>query len=178
VGRAYKFNIDNWRYDLKTLAPKNNIAQIRTCDVNKQMNPVLFNIIDAFERLVGSFTRLDNNYTKAHFVDNPAFKRSAIDNRPLDKNFFGINFYNNHKNILRSLTFEQCFPLGTYHTVEGFADIGITITLAIWMKLSLALNCNKRQLNAESSPNVARSIEYLLGSVKKGSAKYRRVILA
>jgi hypothetical protein len=178
VGCAYKFNIDNWRYDLKTLAPNNNIAQIRICDVDRRINPILFNFVVAFESLVGSFTRLDKNFTKAYFVDNPTFKRSAIDNRPIDKYFFGTVFYNNNKNILRSLTFEQCFPLGTYRTVEGFADGGLTIPLALWMKLSLALNYNKRQLTTESSSNAARSVENLLDSVKKGSVKYRRIMLA
>jgi hypothetical protein len=178
VGRAYKFNIDNWRYDLKTLAPNNNIAQIRGCDVDRRVNPILYNIVSSFDKLVCSLTTIDNNYIKAHFVDNPAFKRSAIDNRPLDKNFFGNLFYNNNKNILRSLTFEQCFPEGTYRTLEGFMDIGLRITIALWMKLSLALNYNKRLLSSEPSSNVVRSVEHLLDSVKKGSAKFRRILLA
>jgi hypothetical protein len=62
--------------------------------------------------------------------------------------------------------------------VEGFVDIGLRITIALWMKLSLALNYNKRLLSSEPSSNAARSVENLLDSVKKGSVKYRRIMLA
>ncbi len=121
---------------------------------------------------------MDNNFTKAYFVDNPAFRRSAIDNRPIDKFFFGPVFYNNNKDILRSLTFEQCFPGGTYRSIEGFAEVGLAIPIVLWMKLSLTLNYNKRQLTSDTASPASRTVENLLDSIKKGSVKFRKIMLA
>jgi hypothetical protein len=48
IKRAISKNIDNWRYDLKSLAPGGNISLLHTHDVKKTDHPILYNMVNAF----------------------------------------------------------------------------------------------------------------------------------
>jgi hypothetical protein len=48
IKRAISKNIDNWRYDLKFLAPGGETALIHTHDVKKTEHPILYNMVAAF----------------------------------------------------------------------------------------------------------------------------------
>jgi hypothetical protein len=99
--RAQKMRIDNWRVDLHTLAPLNNPLLIRASDLDKNRHPILFEICTAYKRFYTAFCKSDSNYKNAIIFKNPIF-RDPETNLEIDINFFGPNFYNAHKNLIRT----------------------------------------------------------------------------
>jgi hypothetical protein len=65
IKRAYANTIDNWRLNLKMLSPGFNISDIRIFDLSKLENPILYNIVEAFEVFRGCYNRIGNNYVKS-----------------------------------------------------------------------------------------------------------------
>jgi hypothetical protein len=132
--RANKNCIDNWRYDLHLLAPANNVLLIRTCDVDSHLNPILYNIVEAYVKFYNNFCRCGNNYNGSQVFMNSIF-RDRENNSELGINFFGRDFYSQHKNILRSLTYNNCFVNRVFRTREQFTEIGLPLNLATWMRI-------------------------------------------
>jgi hypothetical protein len=132
--RANKNCIDNWRYDLHLLAPANNVLLIRTCDVDRNFNPILYNIVEAYVKFYNNFCRCGDNYNDAQVFMNSIF-RDPENNSELGINFFGRDFYNLHKNTLRSLTYNNCFVNRIFRTRDQFAEIGLPLNLATWMRI-------------------------------------------
>jgi hypothetical protein len=126
--------------------------------------------------LLEQFTKTGNNYRNANFVDNPAFVRSAVDARLLDKNFFGTVFYSNNKDTLRNLTFDNCFLDGNFRSIASFEDLGLNLTMVLWMKLNLALHYNKRRLASAENDEPSNLIGNFLKSIKKGLVKFRKIL--
>jgi len=102
IARAHKAPIDNWRYDLRALAPLNNILYARSSDTCVELNPVLFHLLSSFDNFVTAFNKRDQNYKLATIYDNSCF--TTPDNRKLDRVFFGNNLYIRNKNFIRTLT--------------------------------------------------------------------------
>jgi hypothetical protein len=70
IGRAYRNQIDNWRYDLKLAAPGNNISLIRPCDLDPDLNPILHGIVCAYREFYSHFTKCNKNWRQAIIFDN------------------------------------------------------------------------------------------------------------
>jgi hypothetical protein len=58
IKRAHDLPIDNWRFDLRRLSPTGQVHSIRLCDINKDANPILYNIVDAYTFFVVSLPKL------------------------------------------------------------------------------------------------------------------------
>jgi len=67
IKRAYCSPIDNWRFDLKKMAPGGDISTLRLFDVNKDENPILYNIVESFSIFHHAFTLYGKNYKKVRF---------------------------------------------------------------------------------------------------------------
>jgi hypothetical protein len=169
-------SIDNWRHDLKTLAPNNILLDIRPPDVSIRLNPVLYGIVRASTRLLGSFSQIGDNYLRSQFVDNPAFQRGPLDNAPIDCAFFGATFYNRFKASLRGLTFEQCYNGGRYLSIEEYSGLGIIIAISVWMRLNLALSYNHRKYSVNVPQQERSTFQEFFSRVKKGSRKFRLIL--
>jgi hypothetical protein len=180
IKRAHANTIDTWRLNLKLLSPGFNISDIRIFDLSKLENPILFNIVEAFEVFRGCYNRIGNNYVKSKIFCNPCFVRSKNDSGLLDKFFFGISFFNRYKNAIRSLTFEDCFIDNEFRTIADFGTIGLPVTQIVWVRLRnallLAKSKYKKVEDTEVIPSPPKSVEEFLGTVKKGSKKFRTVI--
>jgi hypothetical protein len=178
VHRASKLVIDNWRLELKDLSPTNVIFDIRPGDIRNETNPVLSTLAKAHTELLAAFTKKEQNFTVAPFVDNPAFTRGPRDTGLIDCWFLGRAFYVAHKSELRKLTFEQCYQDGRYLSIEDYLTMGINISIATWMRLNLALSHNYRKLFV---PNIefaaAKTYPDFMNSIKKGSCKFRKVLM-
>jgi hypothetical protein len=146
IQRARSLRIDNWRYDLRVLAPGNNITLIRPCDVDKMRHPILFNIAASYCSFVSEFTRINFNFRTVPFVDNPAIVRSPNDQRTLNKSFFSREFYNLHRTTLRNLTLNDCYVGDRFKTIDEFEIIGVPLTPLLWMRMQLSLTNLSRDL--------------------------------
>jgi hypothetical protein len=177
IKRAHDLPIDNWRFDLRRLSPTGQVHSIRLCDINKEANPILYNIVDAYTSFVGEFSKVNNNYMVASICDNPAFARGPIENRLLDANFFGRDIYYRNRTKLRSLTYSDCFNNGVFKQLNEFHQESIMINRNIWMRLRAALTYAKNKYH-EENPKVANpmTVESFLSSFKKGSKKFRTIL--
>ncbi len=88
IKRAISKNIDNWRYDLKSLAPGGEIALIHTHDVKKNEHPILYNMVAAFVELRNALCKKNSNFKNSPIFLNPNFVRSGLDGELLDIPFF------------------------------------------------------------------------------------------
>jgi hypothetical protein len=59
--------------------------------------------------------------------------RDPENNTELGINFFGRDFYNQHKNNIRSLTYNNCFVNRGFRTRAQFTEIVLPLNLATWM---------------------------------------------
>jgi hypothetical protein len=172
INRAFKLQVDNWRYDMKSSSPNMNILTVRKADFNKKTNPLLYDIAEAYESFYCDFSNCDGNYKTAYIYENDAFTLGPRDGGRISAAFFGQNFYNRHKNEIRKLTFENCFSNNRIKTCGEFADAGLPLTPTIWFKLCGAVSFWKTKFVCEKNPV---KIENFFAGIKKGSKKLRLV---
>jgi hypothetical protein len=177
IKRAHVKAIDNWRFDLKNLAPGGNISLIRRIDVDKNDHPILYNLVDSYCTFLTAFSDHEKNYQKSEIFYNPTFVRSRNDNNLLDIAFFTADFYNANKNVIRSLTYEDCFSEGNFKSKAQFAESGIRFTDTIWMRLQSALVYAKTKYSNKAGLKICNKVGDFLTSFKKGSKKFRKIIL-
>ncbi len=82
--------------------------------------------------------------------------------------------------MIRSLTFEDCFINNVFRSIAEFDAIGLPVTQIVWIRLRNALllaksKCKKIDDNI-MNPAPPKSVEEFLGTVKKGSRKFRTII--
>jgi hypothetical protein len=175
VKRAFLCQNDNWRLSLEIAAPDSNIGILRSCDIDPNNNLILFELAAAFEFLTGCFSMLDNNFRKNPIFLNGAFQRSGVDNRPIDIDFFGKDFYQNNSSVIRKLTFDDCFSDGKLKSINEFSELGIRFLVSTWMRLRAALVFSNKLIKIDND-NVGKSITKFLNHAQKGSRPFRLVI--
>jgi hypothetical protein len=131
----------------------------------------------SFEFFVLEFSQIDGNYKQACIYENSAFFFGDIQAR-LDKTFFGHMFYEQHKLLIRNLTFNQCFQDEAFKTMADFRTMGLPLNMVTWMRLRSALHAAKARLKKHvlSVENRSRPINVLFRSFRKGSRSMRNVL--
>jgi hypothetical protein len=176
IARSMKLCIDNWRYDLYNSVPGNNLQCICTLDIDKNLHPILYNLVDSYEKLVAEFSKIDGNYSKAYIFNNRAFMSG--DNQVVNVEFFGRNFYSRYANVIRNLKFEDCFQENRFKSIEEFSEDGLPINHATWWRLQLLL-LRSRQTHKKPdliSENRKRNINDLFTNYRKGSKLFRQIL--
>jgi hypothetical protein len=171
--RAKRECIDNWRYDLLTAAPNNDILLLRKDDIEEASHPILYNFCYAFDDFYVRFCRECENYYHAQIYDNAVF-RDPDSGSTLNKNFFGINFYTTHKNKIRKLKFSDCFTILGFKTLAQFRDMDLPFTMATWMRIRNALLHFRGGIR--EMPKKPTSILDFVNSWKKGGKKLRTIV--
>ncbi len=168
---------DNWRLTLLGAAPDGNLVNLRACDIPERQSIVLHEIAWAFEYFSGCYSLIGNNYRKNSIFQNIAICRSGTDNRLLDIEFFGKKFYQDNRNRIRNLTFDDCFCDGKFRSSTSFRDIGLDLPLGLWMRLQSALTYSKK-INRYDADNESegKNLAFFLGKIKRGSKRFRVVI--
>ena len=90
IWRAELLTIDNWRFDMASAAPSNNILLLRKCDLDPALYPISYNIVASFSEFYDAFSAVNGNYKEAYIFDNNAFN---LNGEPIGPDFFGINFF-------------------------------------------------------------------------------------
>ena len=81
------------------------------------VNPILSNLVDSHTKFYGCFSKINGNYKEALVFENDAF---SLNNQLIDREFFGIAFYNRFKNNILSLTFSSCFMGRRFKTQRNY----------------------------------------------------------
>jgi hypothetical protein len=172
--RAYKLPIDNWRYDIIKLSPNFDVTLLRTCDVDKTCNPILFGMAKCFSEIVSKFSK--KNYFSAHFFDNDQFKIPGT-NDNLTLQFFGRNVYEQNKGVIRRLTLKECLIDNRVKTRDEFENMGLQLSPALWFSFSNAIRYWYRNRRAETgNADQDGNIRNFMDGLKKGSKKIRDTI--
>jgi hypothetical protein len=156
-------------------APLGKIEYLRSCDIDPKKNIILYEIAAAFELFASCFSLIDNNYRKNPIFLNGAFQRSGNDPRTLSSDFFGKQTYENNFDIIRMLTYDDCFSNGNFKSINEFLKIGFRMPVSLWMRLRSALLFSKKKLT-DIPDKTGRSINEFLKSFKRGSKPFRRAI--
>ena len=174
IWRAELLTIDNWRFDMASAAPSNNILLLRKCDLDPALHPISYNIVASFSEFYDAFSALNGNYKEAYIFDNNAFN---LNGEPIGPNFFGINFYNANKNAIRNLTFSQCFMGPRMKSCAEFAADGLPFSAAVWMRLQAALLQSRNRLRKnDDTDNLSVSICSFFRKIKSGSKRFRTIL--
>ncbi len=83
---------DNWKQRLYAKSP-GNILNLRSKDFNPSYEPMLYNIVIAFEKMIFNYSVKDENIRSSPIIDNPSIfykpPNQARTVRLLDIDFFG-----------------------------------------------------------------------------------------
>jgi hypothetical protein len=172
ITRAAKKRIDNWRVDLCNLAPDGDVSRIRVSDISRIRNPVLYNLVFSYAKLVGAHAQINGNYKLAFIFENSAFTWGEGE-RLLDKTFFGQEFYLRYRERIRGLRFIDCYENDTFKTQRQFAEMGIPLNMNTWLLLRGALKKAKKGYKKQDPLLELKqeTLLHFLTTQKKGSKK-------
>jgi hypothetical protein len=131
---AAKIN-DSWRWRLAS-ACNFNLDMLRKRMFDAELEPVLYNIAESFEKFQWKFWERNENFLMAPLVDNKFFLRAAPERRALvlgcvDRNLLGPDFYAANKEALLSLRM-NCLVRGnrivTIETLRRQTGLNFRIT--------------------------------------------------
>ena len=177
ISRASKKCIDNWRVDLKNLAPGGDLSRIRISDVDPVRHPILHNLVGSFAKLVSGHAKINGNYKLAFIFENEAFTWGENEHM-LDRAFFGLNFYERYRNNIRDLRLIDCYENGHFKTQQEFAAMGIPFSANVWFCLSGAIKkaVKKYKKSDRLLEEKQETLLHFLRKLKKGSKKIRTVL--
>jgi hypothetical protein len=180
ISRAHRLQIDNWRYDLKEMSPNNNILQIRLCDVDRELHPILYEFVHDYSQFYGKFCGANSNYKEGYIFDNQSFMAGPDYRTTIKAGTFGRVFYNQYKNNIRALTFSDCFSEEGFKPIRDFANGGLPFTPAAWLSLRLTLLHAKALLTKENvfPLNKIQNINNFMLAAIKGSKRFRKILTA
>jgi hypothetical protein len=173
IFKAIKLPIDNWRYDLHFLSPNNNPLFIRECDVDKNVHPILHQFVLSFCKFIGCFSNINSNYKESIIFHNNVF-RDPLTGTTLRPEFFGLHFYLNYRNSIRSLKFSDCINENNFKTVQEFRDSGLPMSQNLWFKLRSAL-LNTKTSNTTNTGSTTTLSDFIR-NWKKGCKSVRKIL--
>jgi hypothetical protein len=132
--------------------------------------PVLHGIVTAYESFYTKFCRVGMNYIYAQIFNNELFTDPETGHL-ITKRFFGANFYAGNTNVIRKLTFQDCFDGNNFKDIATFRNEGLNLHYVMWMRLR---NIMLRVKNTfVPTTDKSQSIDGFVMSWKKGSKKLR-----
>jgi hypothetical protein len=172
--RARKFPIDNWRYDAHLLAPNNDPLLLRKCDINPNSYPVLYDIVSSYEDFYSAFCAKNRNIYKAIIFSNSCF-RDTVSGEVVNASFFGRDIYTASGNMIRKLTFQDCFLNNNFKTLQEFRSDGILLNYAVWLRFRGTIMQAKNFFPTDNLKK-CETITEVLGSWKKGCKRFRQYL--
>jgi len=156
---------------------------IRKDDIDRNLYPILRNIAESFEKLQTGYWRLHDNFRTAPLVDNDFFLRNEPTRRDpargcIDRNLLGIEFYNRHKEKLRSLRLNWLITGMRIVSLERLREITeIPFSQNVYMHLNTACMFALKKYSGKAGSNeTSISLISYLERIKKGSRKFRLLI--
>jgi hypothetical protein len=168
--KAKKHPIDNWRFDVNSLAPDNNPLLIRSCDVPVPVYPLLHGIVSSYEQFYSNFSATDNNFRDSQIFNNNIFKDPET-GTCITIQFFGAQQYGDSLIPIRKLTYNDCFDGNNFKDLDSFRESGLFLTHATWMRIRNIILRVKNTVVPSSKKS--QTIDAFTSNWKKGSKKLR-----
>ena len=170
--KAHFSSKDNWGYDLKILS-NGNCLTIAADDIDKNLNPILFNVAKSYNTIQTAFLNTNDNYKRGLILNSPILD----DDRKLTPNFFDQNPPMNIKKVAK-LTFCDIFREGHMRSLwEINNEFDIGLNLITYMRLGQSCVNFYNSLKANRITNgVTLSLSNFLCNFKKGSKPIRKIL--
>jgi hypothetical protein len=167
IKRTHANCIDNWRLRLRALSPCSDVTLLRRIDINRQSNPILYNIADAYDLFVRCYGSAGSNLLVTPIFLNNSVCRSRFDKKLLDIEFFGKSFYNNHRDEIRKLTINDCYEGNIFKSLDEFREMNLPFSTVTWMALRSAVILAKKNIPSTDSPPL--TLDSFISRIKRGS---------
>ncbi len=173
IKRAHANNIDIWRLRLLICSPCSDVTLLRSVDVDRISNPILFNVAEAYDLFVRCYSSIGSNLLVTPIFLNRSVCRSRFDKKLLDIEFFGKQFYNRHRNEIRKLTINDCFNGPGFKTLDEFRAMNLPFNINTWMSLRSAVILAKKIFLLQKPPPSRWILSFIvLKGVRKLSATW------
>ena len=176
IKKAFFSCRDNWRYDILYKC-NGNILRLNSENFAADRHPVLFGLIQNFEKFRETYSGLNENFRKELIFENKQFFREG--NRLIDRQFFSNENWNTIGNVICDMTYDDFVSNGRMKSLaEINANHNIDLSLLSYMRLGEILMTYKRKQKINSrSDGTAISLVKLFARVKKGSKIYRKYMV-
>jgi hypothetical protein len=178
VKRALDACCDSWREDLYNLT-FGNPEILHPGLVNRNHNPILYNVAMSYSDFKTRFTILNDNYRKCSILYNPLITRARQVNTILDLNFFNQNPPLDPDKLssirLRDvITNNGPVPVHVLNSEEG---LNLPLNMNTYMRLvGACLNFARYKKQFNQNNGSSMTIKDYFKTFKKGSAGIRRII--
>jgi hypothetical protein len=142
--------------------------------VDPNSYPVLYNIVSSYEDFYSAFCSKNGNIYKSLVFDNSCF-RDTVSGDVVNAFFFGREIYTASCNIIRKLTFQDCFVNNNFKTLQEFRTDGILLNYAVWLRLRGTIMQAKNFFLSGNSKK-CETIPEILRSWKKGCKRFRQYL--
>jgi hypothetical protein len=173
---------DCWRWELAA-ACNFCFDNLRPDSIDRNLHPVLGNIVDSFCNLKIAFLTKHDNYLQALLVDNRMFLRADPGRRApvrgvVDRNLLGANFYDENKERLRNLRMNCLIRGGRVVDYNSLCrNTNLVFPPAAYLNLVTAANfAIKKYGNTDGNNGTSLPTSWIFGKIKRGSKKFRTAL--
>jgi hypothetical protein len=95
--------------------------------VDRELHPILYEFVYDYCQFSGKYGT-NSNYKEGYIFDNQSFMAGPDYRTTIKTGTFGREFYNQNKNSIRALTFNDCFSEAGFKSIREFATDAIPFT--------------------------------------------------
>jgi hypothetical protein len=178
ISRAQDLN-DKWKILLYYFS-LGNVNNIRTSQVNMETCPVLYGIVENYEKFLGGYSKHNENFWESHIFENDAHMVSLRQKIRLTGAFFDEDFFNNERQkILRLKVKDFYVDKNTLVSFENFrVNFNLELTREQFNKLKDMCKMAKTKYS-KSDPNKEKCLDIsdFMNRKKRGSKRYRKMLI-
>jgi hypothetical protein len=172
--RAHHCMNDNWKYDLYH-AGRGNVLSVKKGYLATEVGTVLSGLIDSFTDFQTKYTQYGNNFMVVPVLNNANFGYGRNQSIKLDAQFFGEENFRTHFQTISKLSWIDCTVNGSFISIRYFNEhTGIPFTREQYYDMKTAYTRARKKYHKDGAEHMKETD--FLGSFKKGSKKFRRIL--
>jgi hypothetical protein len=181
IRRCFTVINDSWRWRIAD-GFNFNFENPQGYNPDPDRYPIEHNIIVSFTKFRSKFYECNENFLHAKVVNNPMFFRGIPGRLQepgiVDPAFFGLQFFERHKERLLEMKMNNLFVDGTMKNFQELVrTTGVPFTQVIYLRLIPVCNyALVKYANKENSNGTSVDIRGYICKIKKGSKRFRRVL--
>jgi len=177
ISRAQDLN-DRWKIILYFYS-LGNVNNIRTSMVNKNECPVLYNIVESYEKFLGGYSKHNENFWDSYIFENGAHMVSLRQKKQLTADFFDADFFEREKCKIIKLTVRNFYlNKNTLISFDQFrTDYDLNFNREQFNKIKDMCKMAKTKYSKkEGSKEKCVPVSDFMNRKKKGCKRYRKML--